>query len=221
MAQKTKPTAIRLGITKPWISRWFFRRSLNYFLTEDKMIRKTISEKILHAGIDKVEIQRMADEVKVIVRAARPGIIIGRGGKGVEELKRALVAAIKKLRRANKIPEKLSFNLTIDELKRTEVSAQVLSQQVAYDIERRLPFRLVLRRHLDGLKQNREIKGARITVAGRLNGAEISRRESMAFGSMPSQTLRADIDYGEATAFNTYGTTGVKVWLHKGEIFDV
>ncbi|MFH0712764.1 MAG: 30S ribosomal protein S3 [Candidatus Jorgensenbacteria bacterium] len=220
MAQKIKPTLLRLGITKPWQSQWFFRRSLRFFIEEDNLIREFIREKILTSGIDAIEIERTGEVTRVTIRSARPGLIIGRGGKGIEELKEGLLNSIKSLRRKNKFKGNPILNLNVEEIKRMELSASVLAQQMAFDIEKRFPFRTVMRRHLEIMKQNRTVRGAKIRMAGRLNGAEIARRDSLHFGQMPLQTIRANIDYGEAVAFTTYGTIGIKVWLYKGEIFN-
>ena len=220
MAQKTKPDSLRLGINKPWSSQWFFRRSRRFFLEEDEIIRKLTRGKILASGVAGIDIERVGDAVRVSIRAARPGLIIGRGGKGIEELKNLLLKEMKNLRRKNKIGGSFSLNLNVEELKRMEISAPVTAQQIAFDIERRLPYRTAMRQQMEGLKQNKGIKGGKIKIAGRLNGAEISRSDWLAFGRMPLQTLRANIDYGEATAYTTYGTVGIKVWLYKGDIFD-
>jgi len=219
MAQKIKPNTLRLGITGSWENKWFFKKSLKFFIEEDELIHKIIRKNILQAGIASISIERLGEAIKINVKASRPGLIIGRGGKGIEDLKNLVVSEIKKLRRKNKKPLNFSLDINIEELKRTEVSSSVVAQQVAFDIEKRVPFRLVMKRQLDLLKQNREVKGAKIKLSGRLNGAEISRTEWLTIGSMPLQTLRADIDYGEATAYNTYGTVGVKVWIYKGEKF--
>lgn len=220
MAQKIKPNAYRLGLTVPWSSRWFFKKSLRYFLAEDQLIRTVVRKKILQAGIAGVDIERTTDSIRVNVRASRPGLIIGRGGKGIEELKEAVIKAIRALRRKNKIAEKFSLNVNIEELKRFEVSAPVLAQQFAFDLEKRLPYRRNMKRLLETIMQNRDVKGAKIKVGGRLDGAEISRSDGLTLGKMPLQTLRANIDYGEATAFTTYGTVGIKLWIYKGDIFD-
>jgi len=219
MAQKIKPITLRLGITKPWGSRWFFKKSLNYFIEEDFAVREVIREKILAAGIAGIDIERIGEAVRISIKASRPGLIIGRGGKGIEELKEAIASEIKRLRAKNKRPLAFSLSINIDELKRSEVSALATAQQIAFDLEKRFPYRTVLKRQLETMKQNRDVKGAKIKVSGRLNGAEISRSDWMIHGRMPLQTLRADIDYGEATAFNSYGTVGVKVWIYKGETF--
>lgn len=220
MAQKIRPNLLRLGITTNWNNRWFLKKNLNYLLEEDYIIRKEIEKRVLKAGIANIEIERVGNNCKVSVKAARPGLIIGRGGKGIEELKKAVDELIKKFRRRGKIKELPDLNLNIEELKRTEISAQVTAQNIAFDLERRLRFRRLLKQSLEAVMQNKEVKGAKIKLAGRLDGAEIARKEWLARGRMPSTTLRADIDYGEATAFTTYGTIGVKVWIYKGEIFN-
>lgn len=220
MGQKTRPNSFRLGITKPWKSQWFFKRGLRFFIEEDHLIRKVIRQKILEAGIDSIDIERAGEVIKVTIRSSRPGLIIGRGGKGIEELRLALAKSIEALRRRNNFVNRFTLNLNVEEIKRLEVSASVVAQQMAYEIEKRIPYRTVMKRHLELLRQNREVKGAKIKIGGRLNGAEIARKDSLHFGRMPLQTLRANIDYGEAVAFTTYGTVGIKVWLYKGEIFN-
>ncbi|MBI1960972.1 MAG: 30S ribosomal protein S3 [Candidatus Liptonbacteria bacterium] len=212
MGHKVKPSLFRLGITKPWKSRWFVNGSYREFLEQDEIIRKAIRDKISAAGIVSIEIERTASSCRVFIRAARPGLIIGRGGKGVEDLDRAIRAALAE-RGATDAP----LSLTIEELKRSVVSAQLTAQQIAWDLERRMPFRRIIKKMLDQIMQNRDIRGARLRVSGRLNGAEIARSEQVSRGTIPLQTLRANIDYGEATAFTAYGTIGVKTWINKGE----
>lgn len=220
MAQKIKPNTFRLGITIPWGSKWFFKKSLRFFIEEDYLIRNVIKKKILAAGIAALDIERLSETIKVTIKASRPGLIIGRGGKGIEELKDALSKEILKLRRKNNKPLVFNLSINIEELKRSEVSSLATAQQIAFDIEKRFPFRTVMRRQLEVLKQNKDVLGAKIKLSGRLNGAEISRSEWMIHGRMPLQTLRSNIDYGEATSFNSYGTVGVKVWIYKGEVFE-
>lgn len=219
MAQKIKPTTLRLGINVPWSNKWFFKKSVRFWLEEDYAIRELVKKKILTAGIASIEIERTGTLIKIFIKANRPGLIIGRGGKGIEDLKNLLSKNIKKFRVKNNWPKEFSINLNVEEIKRSEVSAMAISQQIAFDIEKRMPYRTVMKRQLDALKQNRSVLGAKIKFSGRLNGAEISRSDWLTFGRMPLQTLRANIDYGEATAFNSYGTVGIKVWVYKGEIF--
>ena len=219
MARKIRPNSFRLGLTSNWRNRWFFKKNLSYLLEEDYLLRKEIEKRIIKAGIAGIEIERMGNLCKIFIKASRPGLIIGRGGKGIEELKKAIEEVISNFRRQKKIKEIPELNLNVEELKRTEISAQVEAQNIAFDLERRLRFRRVMKQHLDAISQNKTVKGAKIHLAGRLDGAEIARKEWLAKGRMPLTNLRADIDYGEATAFTVYGTIGIKVWIYKGEIF--
>jgi len=181
------------------------------------MIRRTIREKIGLSGIAEIQIERTQGHLRVFIKAARPGLIIGRGGKGMEDLNKAIADAVRKVRKSkNPIP----MSVNVEELKRSEISAVYTAQQIAWDLERRLPFRRTMKKYLEQIMQNRDVKGAKIAMGGRLDGNEIARRESLSKGALPLQTLRADIDYGRATAKTTYGTIGVRVWIYKGEIFN-
>lgn len=225
MGQKINPISLRIDITKNWSSRWFFPNkgagSLKYpyakFLQEDEVIRNIIQGKISLAGIASIEIERTSNNIRVNIKAARPGLIIGQGGKGIGELSQAIEAGLKKIRKPGDQKRNLSVN--VEELKRSESSAAYVAQQIAWDLERRLPFRRTMKKHLDFVTQNRDVKGAKFLLSGRLDGAEIARRESLKKGALPLQTLRADLDYGRATANTSYGTIGIKVWLYKGEVF--
>lgn len=224
MGQKIRPNSLRLGIVEDWNARWMpKRRMFRDLLQEDETIRDIIEKKIGPAGISRIEIERNNASYKIFIKAARPGLIIGRGGKGIELLSAAIEAALKKLWRERKKGEeqrKISVSLNVEELKRTEISAVNVAQNIAWDLEKRLPFRRTMKKHLASALQNRDVKGIKIKLSGRLDGAEISRREWLASGKIPLQTLRAWIDYGEATAFASYGTVGVKVWIYKGEVFE-
>lgn len=233
MGQKINPKSFRTGINKNWSSRWFFalppekstKKGIRLvktnlyamFLAEDEAIRSVIAKTIAQAGIASMEIERTASNVRVFIKAARPGLIIGRGGKGVEDLTKTIDIAIRKIR-GEKQPVPLSVN--IEELKRTEISAQYTAQQIAWDLERRIKTRRTMKKFLDLIGQNRDVKGAKILVSGRVDGNEIARREVLKYGALPLQNLRADIDYGQVTANTSYGTIGIKVWIYKGEIFD-
>lgn len=221
MAQKIKPTSLRLGIIRNWSSCWFPKKEdFKFLLEEDVLIRNIIKEKISAAGIERIDIERAGNKCKILIRASRPGLIIGRGGKGIEDLTKNLESAIQKLRKEKGIKDKISLNLNIEELKRSEISAVVIAQNIAWDIEKRMPFRRTIKKYLEQILQNKEAQGAKIKVAGRLGGAEIARSESLQRGRLPLQTLRVNIDYGQATAFTTFGTIGVKVWINKGEVFN-
>lgn len=228
MGQKINPKSLRMGVTKDWPVRWFFpslgkdpgkAKKFNFarFLEEDELIRKIIREKISLAGIAGVEIERTASSLRIMVKAARPGLVIGRGGKGIEDLSLAIEKGLKALQSDKS--HKINLSLNVEELKRSEISATYVAQQIAWDLERRMPFRRTMKKYLEQVMQNREVKGAKVLMSGRLGGSEIARRESLKNGALPLQTLRADIDYGKATAFTTYGTIGIKVWIYKGEVF--
>lgn len=221
MGQKIRPNSLRLGIIKPWNARWFPRKNFAAHLEEDELIRRTIHEKLKLAGIARIEFERgVGDSYRIFIKAAKPGLIIGRGGKGIEEITKFTESRLAALFRERGVKHpKVSLSINIEELKRTEISAQYAAQNIAWDLEKRLPARRVIKRHLEQIMQNREVKGAKIKLSGRVDGNEIARRETLAKGRLPLQTLRADIDYGEATALCAYGTVGVKVWIYTGDVF--
>ena len=216
MGQKIHPKSFRLGVKIGWSSRWYPGKGGKFgkYLEEDEAIRKAINSKISQAGISAVEIERTAGSIRVFIKAAKPGIIIGRGGKGIEELSKEIIKSIKKIKESKTAP---SVSVNVEELKRTELSAQYVGQQIAWDLEKRMPFRRTLKKYIESVMQNKEVRGVKINVSGRLDGAEIARREWLSRGSLPLQTLRADIDYGQVTAICSYGTIGIKVWIYKGE----
>jgi small subunit ribosomal protein S3 len=216
MGQKINPNSYRLGVSKGWPVRWFLKGGFGKFLEEDEAIRNTINKRIALAGVAAIEIERTQGNLRVFIRAARPGLIIGRGGKGMEDLNKAVVDALMKVRKTR---SKVALSLNVEELKRSDVSARYTAQQIAWDLEKRIRFRRTMKKYLEQILQNREVKGAKILMKGRLDGNEIARNEHLSKGSLPLQTLRADIDYGTATAFTTYGTIGIRVWIYKGEVF--
>ncbi len=221
MGQKINPYSLRLGIIENWKSRWWPKGGYKEKLEEDEIIRKCIREKISPAGIIRIDIERTADNAfKIYLKVARPGLVIGRGGKGIEELTKFIESRLKKLLKSRGTKSSVSIGLTVDDLKRSEASSVYMAQSIAWDLEKRLPTRRTMKKYLDLIMQNRDVQGAKIKLSGRLDGAEISRRETLARGKLPLQTLRANVDYGEATAFNNYGTVGVKVWIYKGEVFE-
>ncbi|PIR44142.1 30S ribosomal protein S3 [Candidatus Wolfebacteria bacterium CG10_big_fil_rev_8_21_14_0_10_31_9] len=220
MGHKIKPTSLRIGIIKDWNSRWYPKKeTARHLLEEDLLIRKLVKGKISSAGIDNLSIERFGESIKIYIRASKPGLIIGRGGKGIEDLTKLLEKNIGRLRLLKNLKKLAGLSLNIEELKRWDISAAVTAQNMANDIERRLPFRRVIKKALEEILQHKDVLGARVKVSGRLNGSEIARDEALSKGKIPLQTLRANIDYAEATAFTTYGTIGVKVWINKGEVF--
>jgi len=214
MGQKVNPVSFRLGGTQNWKSRWFTTKQFQEFLKEDFLIRDFLTKKLAKAGVDRVEIERSANSLEVVVQAARPGLIIGRGGSGIEDLRKEVNSL---LSRKLKKPAKNNLRLSVEEVKNAEIRASVVAQNIVEQIEKRMPFRRVLRQSIERVAQSRDVQGAKIMMSGRLDGNEIARREWLRKGSIPLQTIRADIDYAQATAFTTYGTIGIKVWVYKKE----
>lgn len=214
MGQKVNPVAFRLGGTQNWKSRWFTANKYQEFLKEDYLIRNFLTVKLAKAGLDGIEIERSANATEVIVKAARPGLIIGRGGGGIEDLKKEIKSLLhRKLKKAIKT----DLRLSVEEVKNAEIKAAPVAQALVEQIEKRLPFRRVLRMGIEKISQSRDVLGVKIMMGGRLDGNEIARREWLRKGRIPLQTLRADIDYAQATAFTTYGTIGIKVWIYRKE----
>lgn len=214
MGKKVNPKIMRIGITKTWPSIWF-EQGEQYIknVRQDVLIRKSLIKEFREAGVDKVEITRGINRIEVNIYTAKPGIIIGRGGNGVEELKKKLHSKYLKNFRLQEI------HLNIKEVSRPNLSAQIVVQSMILDIERRMPFRKVMKQALGRIERGGAL-GAKTVVAGRLNGAEIARSEKLVWGKVPLQTLRADIDYARGAANTTYGAIGIKVWIYKGEVFE-
>lgn len=218
MGQKIRPDSYRTGITRGWNSRWFPKKNFKEILEEDVLIRKIIKNKIKLAGIDKIEVEKSNNNYRIYIKVAKPGLVIGRGGKGVDDLRKAVEEALVKLFKTRKTKEDFSVSLNVEELRRSDVSANFVAQSIAWDLEKRMPFRRTIKKYIESVMQNKEVEGVKIKLSGRLDGSEIARREWLGKGKLPLQTLRANIDYGEGTAFCTYGTVGIKVWVYKGEI---
>ncbi len=206
MGQKVHPVGFRVGVNKTWKSRWYADKTYGQFLHEDLRIRKFIKERLFHAGISRVEIERTAERIRVFIHTARPGIIIGKKGAEVEKLKSELMGMTNK-----------DIQLEILEVRRPELDAQLLAEQVASQLERRVAFRRAMKKAVTATLRL-GAKGVRIACAGRLAGAEIARREWYREGRVPLHTLRADIDYGYAESLTTYGLIGVKTWIYHGDI---
>ncbi len=215
MAHKVHPKSYRLKGLNSWDSRWLDQKKFPQYLEEDFRIRDFLKKKIAKFGVEKVEIERFPGKLSVIISSARPGLIIGRGGSGIEELKKALEQKVIKDKTAKK-----EIKIEIREIKDVWASAALSAQYIAQQIEKRVPFRRVMKQTLERMMSSRQVKGARIELSGRLNGAEIARREWLQKGRLPRQTLRSDIDFIQDQAYCTYGTIGIKVWIYKGEKFD-
>jgi small subunit ribosomal protein S3 len=214
MGHKVNPIGFRMGITQDWKSKWFSKREYKKNLRHDIEIRGGVSKKWKSAFISEVEIERSAKMIRVVIKTARPGVLIGRGGSGIEDIKNYIQ---KEFFKGNK-----NINLKVDivEVKSMEESASIMAQNIADQLEKRMPFRRIMKMSLEQISKNRNVKGAKIEMSGRLGGAEMSRKEWAAKGTLPLHTMRADIDFSKATAYTTYGTLGVKVWLYKGEVFE-
>lgn len=218
MSHKVNPMTYRRRRIQDWDTRGFYK-DFSKTLEEDFKVRKFLQEKVGKLGVEKIEIERFSGKINIIISSARPGLIIGRGGEGIEQLKNLLERKVIK-NNLNKKLKKTEIRIEIREVKNPWSSAPLVGQWVSQQLEKRVPFRRVLKMALEKIGENKEIKGARIEMSGRLNGNEIARREWLAIGRLPRQTIRADIDYAKETAFCSYGAIGIKVWLYKGEKFE-
>lgn len=207
MGQKINPTGLRIGVIKDWESRWYAKKSdFGDTLVEDYELREYLLETLAPAGVPKVEIERTAKRVRINIHVAKPGMVIGRGGAEIEKLKATL---------EKKLGKEVSLNII--EIKNPDVNAQLVAESIASQLERRISFRRALKQAI-GRAMKLGAKGIKCQVSGRVGGAEIARSETYKEGTIPLQTIRADIDYGFAEAKTTYGRIGVKVWIYTGEV---
>ena len=211
MARKVNPFLYRLGIINDWKSRWFNMDKYKQYLKNDIELRSFLEEKLKNASVEDIIIERSSNSLTVNIHSARPGIIIGRGGTGVEELKTAVTKMV---------DEKLEIKINIIEIRNHELSAKLVAQSIAEQIEKRSPFRRTLKQAIERTMQNKQVKGVKVEIAGRLDGAEMARTEWLSEGKIPLQTIRADISFAKYVANTTYGVVGIKVWIYKGEVFE-
>lgn len=208
MGQKINPRSMRLQVDHDWQSRWYADKDYASFLIQDLQIRKVIAGKLSkRAGVARVDIERSPGQILVTIHTSKPGVVIGRGGSGAEELKSLLA-------KVAKAPVKVS----IEEVKKPETNAQLVADNIAGQLERRISFRRAMKMSVENAMKSGAL-GAKVAIAGRLNGAEMARRESVSQGSIPLHTLRSDIEYAHGLARTTYGVIGVKVWIYKGTKF--
>lgn len=214
MGQKINPTGFRIGRFKDWKSRWFADDEEEYkdLLFEDIKIRDALKEKLEMSGVTKIEIERLPKNLVITLTVSRPGVVIGRGGSGLEDLKKLIIKMIKETR--GKMPDDLKIDLQVNEVENPETSAQLVASRIATDLERRMPHRRVINRAMDRIMQA-GAKGVKIILSGRIGGADISRVEKYHRGSVPTQTLREEIDYAHVPALLKKGYVGVKVFIHK------
>jgi small subunit ribosomal protein S3 len=205
LGQKVHPLGFRLGVTRTWDSRWYSERDYGDFLIEDHKLRQFLKKKLAQASVSKIEIERAAGKIRIVVHTARPGIVIGPKGSEIEKLRKSIL----------KMTDK-DIIVDIKEIRKPEIDAQLIAENVAQQLTRRIAFRRAMKKSVSSALKS-GAQGIRIATAGRLGGAEMARREWYREGRVPLHTLRADIDYGLAEASTTYGVIGVKVWVFKGE----
>ncbi|MBK8287139.1 MAG: 30S ribosomal protein S3 [Ahniella sp.] len=210
MGHKVHPTGIRLGISKDWTSKWFAnKRDYAQYLGADLRVRELLREKLASAGVSRIHIERPAKTARVTIHTARPGVVIGKKGEDIEKLRKEISAMMG-----------VPTHINVTEVRKPELDAQLVAESIAQQLERRIMFRRAMKRSV-GNAMRLGALGIKVNVAGRLNGAEIARTEWYREGRVPLHTLRADIDYGFATAKTTYGIIGIKTWIYKGDIFDL
>jgi len=222
MTHKVHPKAFRIRGLEDFNVRGFYGKKMPQFLEEDFSVKEFLRAKLKEASVANIEIEHSVTKMNVIIETARPGLIIGRGGEGVEVLKKDIEKILDRLTKKSADKKKTVRQIKIDikEIKNPWTSAMLVGQMAAQQIEKRIPFRQVLKRNMERVMQNKEVKGVKMEVAGRLNGTEIARSEWLKQGRMPLQSIRADIDYALVEAHCTYGAIGVKVWIYKGDKFE-
>lgn len=211
MGHKINPTSFRIKVTDTWKSRWFSKSNFSKQLQEDVQIREYLEKHLKKAGLVRIDIERFNDgTITVVIKTTKPGLIIGKGGAGIEELKKKI---------KQKLGLKKELKVNIEEVRDINLQAQVIANGIAEQLEKRVAFRKLMKQSLDQVMQA-GAKGVKVAIGGRLNGADIARTEHLSQGKIPLHTLRADIDFARSTAFTTYGTVGVKVWIYRGDIFE-
>jgi small subunit ribosomal protein S3 len=209
MGQKVSPNSLRLNITDTWKSRWLTKTSFALFLEEDSIIRQYLLDNLKKAGMVRVDIERFGKSISVNIKTTKPGMIIGKGGVGVEDLKKKVIKHLGK---------KIDLKINIEEVKEVNLQSLVIAQNIADQLEKRIAYRRAMKHSIEQVMES-GAEGVKIEVAGRLGGSDIARTERLFKGKLPLHTLRANIDFAKATAFTTFGTIGVKVWINKGEVF--
>ncbi|MCA9388389.1 30S ribosomal protein S3 [Candidatus Berkelbacteria bacterium] len=228
MSHKTNPISNRLPLTKQWRSRWYADNLIAYYILEDAAVRDLLSKRFgNNAGVERVEIQRNSQELMIMIHTSKPGIVIGRGGAGIKELRVQLERKLQSFRYRNfplyvksaadqKTIESMKLKIEIVEIKAPELHSSLVAQSIANQIERRIAYRRAIKQAIERTVQ-RNAKGIRVSISGRLNGADIARTEKFSEGTVPLSTLRNDIDYAHVDAHTTYGVIGIKVWIYRGD----
>lgn len=218
MTHVAHPYVQRIGVNRDWRSRWFTtdKKKFREYIRTDAAIRKLLAGKLKGMSVDAVEIERDEKALRIIVRTSRPGLVIGRSGEGATKLKKDIDMLLRTL----KLSEKPEIKLDIEEIRSPETSAPIVGQMIVEGLEKRMPFRRVLKQTVEKVMANRDVQGVRIILSGRLGGADMARKEELKKGRIPLQTLRADIDFARVRAALPYGTIGIKVWIYRGEVFE-
>jgi small subunit ribosomal protein S3 len=211
MGQKVDPRGLRMGINKTWKSRWFSDKNYKENLRQDILIRQDLEKQFKKAAVSSIEIERSVAKIKIIIYTNRPGVLIGRGGQGLEDVKMTL-------KKKYLFKSKMDLQIDVKEVKSMEENAQLLADDMAFQIEKRMAFRRVMKTTIGRVMRSRNVLGCKVELSGRLGGAEMSRTEWLSEGNLPLHTIRADIDFAKSIAYTTYGTIGVKVWLHRRKL---
>jgi len=211
MGQKVDPRGLRMGINKTWKSRWFSDKNYKENLRQDILIRQDLEKQFKKAAVSSIEIERSVAKIKIIIYTNRPGVLIGRGGQGLEDVKTTL-------KKKYLFKSKMDLQIDVKEVKSMEENAQLLADDMAFQIEKRMAFRRVMKTTIGRVMRSRNVLGCKVELSGRLGGAEMSRTEWLSEGNLPLHTIRADIDFAKSIAYTTHGTIGVKVWLHRRKL---
>ena len=224
MTHRVHPYIFRIGENTTWKSRWFNQKRFRSYLREDTLLREWLSRRLRGMHVSSIEIERSPNALVVTVKTSRPGILIGRGGEGIEKLRRDIAGVIRTIARragaGTPPPEKRELKLVVEEVRSPETDAAIVAEQVREDIEKRIRFRRLLKQTVEKVMAHKEVQGVKVMLSGRLDGAEMSRVEWAKRGRIPLQTIRANIDYALAEARTKYGTIGIKVWIYKGDVFE-
>lgn len=224
MTHRVHPYVFRIGETTTWKSRWFNLKRYQVLLREDTLLREWLWKRLASMRVSSIEIERSPNTLTIIVKTARPGILIGRGGEGIERLRHDIQDRIRRIAknapRPRRVAEKRDLKLNIEEVRSPETDARIVGEEIKEDIEKRIRFRRILKQAVERVMTHREVKGVKIMLSGRLDGAEMSRTEWQKRGRVPLQTIRANLDYALVEALTTYGTIGIKVWIYKGDVFE-
>ena len=207
MGKKVSPISLRMGITRTWDSKWFSKKDFQAKFLQDLEIRKYLKTSLAKAGVSRIEIIRNTGKIEIIIHAAKPGMIVGRGGEDIQKLQKTL---------KDKFAE--TFSVTVQEIRKPEADAELIAQNIADQVEKRFPYRRVCKMAIERAREG-GVKGVKVLISGRLNGVDIARKETYIEGTVPLHTLRADIDYATAEAATMYGQIGIKVWVYRGLVF--